>query len=224
MNLKHLTRVTLASSIALFAFGCDSDDDSESSPNNEGAGAAGGEMGSESGALEEACGHAQNGPFSDTTAADTAEGAPDVAIEHTRVDISLVDVEGGKGGFVTFASAEAAEISFFLTNDVPMTVVDASAAPLSPESSVTEIAACGEIAVMHTFDLDVGTYTFFFGPTDATTLGFLFEEAGGHDHDHGHDHEGEGEGEGEHDHEGEGEHDHEGEGEGEDDHDGHDHE
>ncbi len=47
------------------------------------------------------------------------------------------------------------------------------------------VDACAEVAVQHTVELEVGTYRLSFGPTEATTVTLVAEEAGGaHDHDH----------------------------------------
>jgi hypothetical protein len=132
----------------------------------------------------ESCEHLKEGPASGVTAApsQTAEDAPSVATDHRRYDITLVEVPGGKGGVVKFASPEATEYRVFLSRDVPFKVSD-DAGPVAIEESVTSSTECAEIKARHTFELGVGTYTFEFGPTAETEVGLVIEEVA-HDHAH----------------------------------------
>jgi hypothetical protein len=134
---------------------------------------------------EEACEHMAEAAGATVTAVDPeGDGTlEDVTIEHARVEIELVAVTGGNGGDVAFTADEDNEFFFFLSADVPFAVFDASDAEVDIE--VTEdVAECGDVAVAHTLDLAVGTYTLRFGPTTEDSVGFVFEEAGAHAHDH----------------------------------------
>ena len=50
------------------------------------------------------------------------------------------------------------------------------------EIEATEVGSehCTEVAVSHTIELEVGTYTLSFGPTSAREVSLVHEEAGGH--------------------------------------------
>ncbi|MCB9538303.1 MAG: hypothetical protein H6704_18795 [Myxococcales bacterium] len=131
---------------------------------------------------DEACEHTTEGPYRDVTATVDAADGPVASFEHTGVRIALVDVMGGKGGFVTFESAEAADFTFFLSANVPLTLQDATGAPVAIEDTA-DVDACAEVAVQYTAELEVGTYRLSFGPTEATTV-TLVAEAAGEAHDH----------------------------------------
>lgn len=175
----------LASLAAAFAIGCGDDDE-----NGEEHGDEHGEEGAEA----EACEHLANGPFAAITggAADATD-LPDAGIEHTSVDITLVEGDGGNEAFVSFAAEEDAEFLFFLDVNAPFAVFDGAGNEVEIEATEEGSEACTEIGVSYTLDLSVGTYTLHIGPTDATEVSLVHEEAGEE-----HDHEGE-----EHDHEGE---------------------
>ncbi len=131
----------------------------------------------------EGCEHLQEGPSSPITATATATGAPAVKDDHRRYDITLVDVEGGKGGSVSFAAAEATDFILFTSADVPVSIQNASGQAVSPEASVKNSSECTEIKGRHTIPLEVGTYTISFGPTTQSSVSIVIEAAD-HDHDH----------------------------------------
>jgi hypothetical protein len=136
--------------------------------------------------LAEACEHMQDGPFEDVTAAaDRAAALPDVTYEHTSVRVALVDVAGGRGGFVAFRAAAAAGYVFFLSANVAFGVSDAAGAPVTLEQSRGDLGACAEVSVEHTVALEVGTWTLSLGPTSETTVSLVIEEEGGaHEGEH----------------------------------------
>jgi len=133
----------------------------------------------------EGCAHLQNGPAATVTATATASGAPAVSNDHKRYDITLVDVSGQKGGSVTFAASEATDYVFFLNADVAFSVANSSGQPVAIEESATSSSECGDIKGRHVVPLSVGTYTLTFGPTSATSVSVVIEEAA-HEHDHEH--------------------------------------
>ena len=112
------------------------------------------------------------------------ENIASVAVEHARVDLTFSSsFTDGSGGYAEFEADEDGDFLFALTADVPLVVVGESG-DVMPEETELGIEACTEIAVIHTFELEVGTHVLRFGPTTETSVGFLFEEAGTHDHEH----------------------------------------
>lgn len=128
----------------------------------------------------EGCEHIANGPAQTITAAENTADAPEVGTDHKRYDVGLVDMSGGKGGVVKFASSEHGSYVIYLDVDVPVTVRDARNAQY-PLSSTSSIESCSEVKARHEVHLDVGTYFFSFGPTDAEKVGLVLEQ-GAHDH------------------------------------------
>lgn len=138
--------------------------------------------GGEENADVEACEHLQEGPASSVTASASGTGAPTVSNDHRRYDIALVDVTGGKGGSVSFAAAEATDYILFTSADVPVVVKDSNGQTVAFEATTKSSSECTEVKGRHTVPLTVGTYTLTFGPTTATSVSLVIEEAGG-DHE-----------------------------------------
>lgn len=134
--------------------------------------------------VAEACEHMQDGPAMSVTAiADMAGDAPDVGEHHIRWDIALVDRGGGAadlGGYVDLVVDEASESLLFLGADVAIALWDATGTEVAAEASNADITACAEVAVSHTFDLEVGTYLLEIGPTSETEVQLVVEQAGEH--------------------------------------------
>ena len=127
----------------------------------------------------EACEHLAEGPFQGVTAvADAAGTLENTAYEHTRVNIALADVEGGKGGFASFEADGEGDFYFFLSANVPLKILDGSGAEVPIESTTIGSELCTDIGVTHVVELAVGTYTLEFGPTTETTVGLVHELAG----------------------------------------------
>jgi FAD/FMN-containing dehydrogenase len=124
----------------------------------------------------EACEHLNEGPAAAVNASATGAG-PAVSNDHKRYDITLTDVTGGKGGSVSFAAAEGIDYILFTGADVPVAVKSSSGQTVAPEASVKTSSECTEIKGRHTFGLGVGTYTISFGPTTATSVSLVIEEA-----------------------------------------------
>lgn len=141
--------------------------------------------GEEESADAEGCEHLQNGPGAAVTATPSASGAPAVSNDHKRYDIALVDVSGQKGGSVTFAASEATDYVFFLGADVPFSVANANGQAVAIEESAKSSSECTDIKGRHVVPLAVGTYTLSFGPTSATSVSVVVEEAA---HEDGHEH------------------------------------
>ncbi len=120
------------------------------------------------------------GPFEDVTATAVADGAPSATHEHTSVRISLVadpDSPDDNIGYVTFAADAGADFAFFLSADVTFAIFDAldNEVPLEESADVVE---CAEVAKEHVAELEVGTYTLWFGPTTETLVSLVVEETG----------------------------------------------
>ena len=169
---RSLVSLVIVLSVALTA-GCDSDSDDHASGDDSHVETVG----------EEACEHMVDGPSVTVTAdADATGTPPDATTPHTRIDVELVEVDGGFGGVVTFASSEAAEWSFFLDADVPFAVSTAAGDAVDIEHS-DPVDACDEVVIVHSADLAIGAHHLTFGPVaEATIVGLVFEEAGDHDH------------------------------------------
>jgi hypothetical protein len=158
-------------SLCVFA-ACGDDTTEEPAP-------AGEEEGEES-PEEEACEHMVEGPSTAATAGATPDAAQDITAEHTRVDITLVDLESGeKGGSVTYEAAEEAEAAIFLNKDIPLVITDAQGNTLEIEGSA-EVTLCDEVTVVHTVDMPLGVATLTFGPTTEADVSVVIE-AGEHE-------------------------------------------
>jgi hypothetical protein len=147
--------------------GCESDDGSSA---DVGGGAAVPEP------IEEGCEHAAKGPFAPSVAAADAATAPSVTEPHKAHVVTLTDVTGGKGGVVTYASSEAGDYLLMLGAEVPIAVAAPDGSAVEIESTEA-VDTCAEVAVAHTVELGVGTYTFTFGPTAEATVTLVVEES-----------------------------------------------
>jgi hypothetical protein len=157
MNFISFFRTTsIALTLPLILVGCGDDHDNDHSE--------------EVPPLEDACEHMEDGPFEPTTA--VADGSVDGAMltTHTRWNIDLIAVDGGNGGSVSFAPAEAGEFLFALASDVPMMVFDATGAEVVLETPPADAGECSLATTVHAVDTAVGTYTVSFGPTDAAAV------------------------------------------------------
>jgi hypothetical protein len=132
---------------------------------------------------EEACEHLQEGPAVARTATAAAAGAPAVSNDHMRYDVALVDVTGGKGGFITFAAAEAGDYVFFFSADVPLAVTTSAGQPVTIAGGETGSDLCTELARSYDVPLTVGTFNLQLGPTSATSVSIVVEEEGEHTHE-----------------------------------------
>lgn len=129
------------------------------------------------------CEHFAEGPILAVTAGADAASAVDVTGSHTRFDITLADVTGGKGGFVSIAIDEATEYAIFVGADVDVKVTDATGAVVTPEETFVGSDVCAAIGASYHMDLEVGTYTVEIGPTTETLVQLVYVEPG-HDHEH----------------------------------------
>ncbi|WP_426751271.1 hypothetical protein [Myxococcus sp. Y35] len=141
----------------------------------------------EHGVDAEACEHLQEGPASAVTATLGTDAPPAIRADHRRYDVTLADGPDGKQGSVSFAASEATDFIFYTNADVPFSITDASGASVDIEESTSSSEDCADIKGRHVVPLTVGTFILTFGPTTASTISVLVEEAA-HDHDHDHEH------------------------------------
>jgi hypothetical protein len=133
-----------------------------------------------------ACEHLAGAEVVAVTAAAVRDQAPAVAADHHRYEIALGEIEGGRGGFVSFASEQAGDVLFFLDADVPVKLVDAAGAAVAFEQSVTSSSECALIKGRHLAELPVGTVWLQFGPAAVEKVNLVVEGAE-HDAEHHHD-------------------------------------
>ncbi len=135
-------------------------------------------------AAEDACEHMVEGPAESVTAlVDTASDAPDIGEEHTRFDVTLVGDAGSLGGFVDLAIDEEGEFTVFMNSDVTMALQDGTGAAVAVEETNNNVVECSEVAIGHTVDLSVGTYSLELGPTAETEVQIVVVHEGEHEHD-----------------------------------------
>jgi hypothetical protein len=132
----------------------------------------------------DACEHYVDGPVVDVTAGADAATAAEASAAHTRLDVTLVDVSGAPGGFLSVAITEAGAHGFFFDAPVSLVVTNAGGSELIPTASGTTDADCAEVASWFTFDLAVGTYVFALSAEAGTTDVSLVHAYS--DDDHGH--------------------------------------
>lgn len=123
---------------------------------------------------EEACERLQEGPAKAVTAAALESAAPEVANDHHRYDLTLVDVTGGKGGMVKLAVGEAGGYLFFFNKDVPVTVYPVEPGAVATTSTRSS-TACTEVALRLEAWLEVGTYLVELGPTGESSVQLVVE-------------------------------------------------
>ena len=159
--LRSFAPLLLIVSAALGLAGCGGDDHEEENPNAE------------------ACEHMKQGPPAALTAgADFLITAPKINSDHKRYDVTLVDVPGGKGGYLTFAVAHAGDYIFYSSAPVIMTVKTPAMADVAAESSATGIPECTEVKGRQVHDLAVGTYVLVVAPQSLNQVSLVVEESG----------------------------------------------
>lgn len=117
-------------------------------------------------------------PAGAVTASVDPSSAPSVALEDQNAEVTLVDIGGGNlGGSVEYTADEAGHFAFGLSADIPFAVTDSSGAVVPIVTSVQGSSMCSELAVRHTFLLDLKPYRLTFGATDATAVRIVAEES-----------------------------------------------
>jgi hypothetical protein len=123
----------------------------------------------------EACEHLKDGPAKPVSASATGTGAGAVDSDHTRYDIALADIAGGKGGTVTLASSSTGDHVFFLSEDVPLKLFNSSGGTIPFFESGSSSPECPEVKGRHAAHLHVGTFLLNLGPTPADSVGLVVE-------------------------------------------------
>ena len=130
---------------------------------------------------EEACEHLEMGPMVAITAATASSAtAPRINNDHQRYDVSLVDVAGAKGGFVTFAAAKAGEFIVYTGATVQLAVTHSVGATVMSESWMASIAEWALVKGRNVYDLAVGTYVIGISGAPADKVSFVVEESDAH--------------------------------------------
>lgn len=140
----------------------------------------------EEGPASDACEHAAEGPFVDAIAGIGNEDPPDISAEHTAFVVTtadLLDEEGNRGGFVSYASEAAGDYYLFLSDHMDITVWDVNADEVPLEDSVHEVAECDEVTMYHLVELGVGTYDIELGPTSLDEVTIVVVPGGDHAHE-----------------------------------------
>ena len=111
-----------------------------------------------------------------TVAAAATAAAADAAapmFHDTRVEVSLVAVDNGNGGYLQFTADEAGDHLFFFDNHFSMKVFNADGAEMSTASQDHEIDTCTDVLMVLTFELVAGTYDLWIGPTSLDTVSIV---------------------------------------------------
>lgn len=132
--------------------------------------------------VAEGCEHMKDGPEQAATAvADGSATLEDITAEHTRIDVTLADYMGMKGGFVRYEAAESGDFVFFVDSDVAIEVLDADNmdSAVAFEEMGVAVDECAEVAVQHTIEFEAGkSYKILLGPTDAELVKLVIEHGG----------------------------------------------
>lgn len=130
----------------------------------------------------EACEHYVEGPFVQHTATEAVEDASDISAEHTAHAITLIELAGANGGYVSLQAPSAGDYVFFLDQDVPLSVQSSAGSDVLIEESCDPSACsatCGLVKGKHVVELAVGTYYLELGPTDLASVHLVHEVLGG---------------------------------------------
>lgn len=128
--------------------------------------------------LSEACEHMAEGPSQEVRASPTGDpGAPSVASPHTRFDATLVAVDGGQGGDLSYAVSRAGLLWVALSKDVPLQITrEVDGQSLTPEEVVAgPDTGCDEVAWAAAYPVEVGTVRIRLGPTTQTQVSLVLE-------------------------------------------------
>jgi hypothetical protein len=130
---------------------------------------------------EEACEHLEMGPMVALTAAATSGAtAPKINNDHQRYDVTLVDVAGAKGGFVTFAAGTAGDYIIYTSVPAQLEVKSTAGASVMVESAMTSVTECTLVKGRNVYDLAVGTYVIGIGGVSADMVSFVVEASEAH--------------------------------------------
>lgn len=131
----------------------------------------------------DACEHFANGPIRAITAGADLAAAADASAEHTRWDVTLVELGGAGHGFLKIEIDAAGDHTFFFDRAVTLDLRDGSGTTVVPEASATGDADCAVVGGAFTFELGVGTYTLELSSSSKDLLGLVWFGAG-EEHEH----------------------------------------
>ncbi|MEB3283843.1 MAG: hypothetical protein VKN33_00970 [Candidatus Sericytochromatia bacterium] len=152
---------------------------------------------------QEACLHMSSGPQKDVEAALLSSGAPVIAADHHRYDVTLKAQGDRFGGTVVFNNPTAGDVRFYLgfagpiSPDTKLTLTQAGK-PLAFESVDTEHVheECSDIKVLYVAEVGVGPVEINMAGFQENVARLVLEGGSGedghaddHEEDHGHDHE-----------------------------------
>ncbi|KMQ49420.1 hypothetical protein CHISP_3670 [Chitinispirillum alkaliphilum] len=111
--------------------------------------------------------------------------------DHTRLNVALADIEGGKGGYIHFGPNITAEMFVMTSEDVPLVVINRTTSgdtetEIEQTFTAQEIAdstGCTQIKKAIVFDAKNGGNIIRIGPTTFDTISLIIEE-GSHGHSH----------------------------------------
>lgn len=178
-----MTRTLLALATTLALTGCSAPagpaPETQASPTTTPSHTAGAEA-------SEGCTHLAAGPAKtlNANAPTMSVTPPAVDNDHHRYDIQLPTFEGQQQGTVSFNSDEAGEYHFYLNADVPFVIRGLADAPATQEAAASVVSSCDAVKGFRAVELGVGVYFLEFGPTTASSVGLVIEEASHESHDH----------------------------------------
>src|SRR5262245_46759353 len=108
----------------------------------------------------DACEHIAEGPIKTVTTAAAPADAPDLALTHTRWDITLSGSGDARGGFLKVVVAAAGDYAFVFASPVQLTVTDGGGQLVAPTSSAGFDSNCATVQAEIIYSLAVGTYVF----------------------------------------------------------------
>jgi hypothetical protein len=119
----------------------------------------------------EGCEHLKEGPMVAVTAAADTTGAPAIAADHKRYDVSVA----ATGGYVSFASSQTGHLLVFLGTDVGVALTNAAGQPVAASETTKTGFPCSELKAAHEFEVGVGMYNLKLTPAAAGTVSVVLE-------------------------------------------------
>jgi hypothetical protein len=131
--------------------------------------------------FEHACEHSAAASSVDAAPPGDAASAPGTGELHKRYTIKLPGLPGGgpgtNEGVTKFTPGEAGDYRLFLSAKLPLKVLDGTT-EVAPEATVDAAEGeCASLVTAQTVALSTKTYVLRFGPTAATSVDLLVEEA-----------------------------------------------
>lgn len=102
----------------------------------------------------------------------TPESAPEVTDFHRKVEVDTENLETDVG-YITIPSNEITERFFFLSRDIPVSLVDSLNAEVLLSGQGVSLEECSEVRAYYVYALDTQNYTLKIGPTSSSTVGLV---------------------------------------------------